>query len=275
VIYRGTDQAYFEVKEELLSPQTFEPLKTSELSILWLLEPAELVINHVIYTAISNEVFFFTEFDQVELKTTSKARFVRFNRPFYCILDHDQEVGCKGLLYFGSASTPHIQLTDKSLEIMERVWPLLLLEMESNDNLQQEMLQMMLKRILILCTRVLKLQEELDELPREELDLIRSFNYLVETHFKKHHDVHAYARLLYKSPKTLSNTFKKVNKPSPSQYIKNRLLAEAKHLLTHSDLSVSEIGYELGYRDVQSFSRFFKAQVNISPLQYRESSLRE
>ena len=275
MIYQGKDQAYFEVKEELLSPQTFEPLKTSELSMLWLLEPAELLINHVSYRATVNEVFFFTEFDQVELKTTSSARFIRFNRPFYCILDHDREVGCKGLLYFGSAHTPHILLEDRSLEIMGRVWPLLLLEMESNDNLQLEMLQMMLKRILILCTRVLKLQESLDELPREELDLIRSFNFLVETHFRKHHDVSAYARLLFKSPKTLSNTFKKVNKPSPSQYIKNRLVTEAKHLLTHSELSISEIGYELGYKDVQSFSRFFKAQEQTSPLQYRESSHRE
>jgi AraC-like DNA-binding protein len=275
VIYQDSDQAYFEVVEEYFSPRTFETLKRSELAVMWVLAPTELRINHVTHQAKINEVFFFTEFDLVELVSSTHARFIRFNRAFYCILDHDHEVGCKGLLYFGSSSTPQIQLVDKSLEVMEKVWPLLLLEMESNDNLQLEMLQMMLKRILILCTRVLKQQESLNEVPTDELDIIRSFNFLVESHFKKHHDVNAYARLLFKSPKTLANTFKKANKPSPSQYIKDRIATEAKHLLAHSDLSISEVGYELGYKDVQSFSRFFRTQTTISPLQYRENPLRE
>lgn len=275
MIYKDSDQVYFEVVEEHFSPRTFETLKRSELAVMWILASTELRINHVSHHAKANEVYFFTEFDLVELVSTTHARFIRFNRAFYCILDHDHEVGCKGLLYFGASSTPQIQLVDKSLEVMEKVWPLLLLEMESNDNLQLEMLQMMLKRILILCTRVLKQQESLNQVPTDELDIIRSFNFLVESNFKKHHDVNAYARLLYKSPKTLANTFKKVNKPSPSQFIKERLITEAKHLLAHSELSISEIGYDLGYKDVQSFSRFFRTHSSMSPLQYRENSSRE
>ena len=35
----------------------------------------------------------------------------QFNREFYCIKDHDQEVSCIGLLFFGDKSTPIVTLS--------------------------------------------------------------------------------------------------------------------------------------------------------------------
>jgi len=77
-----------------------------------------------------------------------------------------------------------------------------------------------------------------------------------------------YAEILHKSPKTLSNLFKKIGSKSPSQYIKDRKMLEARRLLTYTDMTVSEIGYELGFLDVQSFSRFFKKFQGVSPAEY-------
>jgi hypothetical protein len=46
------------------------------------------------------------------------------------------------------------------------------IEMVSKDDLQNDMLQMMLKRLLILCTRVYKEQTELTTLIKKQLDIV-------------------------------------------------------------------------------------------------------
>ena len=141
--------------------------------------------------------------------------------------------------------------------------------MESKDSLQFEMLQMMLKRILILCTRVYRNQINFQVLENGNVDIIRDFNFLVEKHFRDKHNVAEYADLLNKAPKTLSNLFKKIGEKTPLQFIQDRLMLESRRLLRYTDKDISQIGYELGFNDVQSFSRFFKKQEGASPLEFR------
>ena len=146
---------------------------------------------------------------------------------------------------------------------------MLQIEFNSKDNLQLEMLQMMVKRILILCTRIYMLQSNYFQKEESNIDIIREYNYLVETHFKKNHSVSDYADMLNKSPKTLANLFKKAGNRTPLYYIKHRIMLEARRLLTYTDKTISEIGYELGFTDVQVFSRFFKNIEHISPSEFR------
>jgi len=54
------------------------------------------------------------------------------------------------------------------------------------------------------------------------------------------------------------------------QIIQNRIMLEARRLLTYTDKAVSEIAYEIGYDDLQSFSRFFKSREGLSPKDFKE-----
>jgi hypothetical protein len=74
------------------------------------------------------------------------------------------------------------------------------IEMVSKDDLQNDMLQMMLKRLLILCTRVYKEQTELTTFDKA-IDIVREYNHLVESNFKTKHQVADYAEMLNKVPK--------------------------------------------------------------------------
>lgn len=242
----------------------------SSLSVLWFTsDDNELIIDGKEYIFSKNQIIFLTEFHQVDIKKIDDIRFLRFNRSFYCILDHDQEVGCKGILFFGASQLPIIQIPVEAVDQFETLWNMFTIEMESDDNLQIDMLQMMLKRYLILCTRLFKAQEQY---PREnkESDMVREFNFLVEQHFKTKHTVAEYAALLFKSPKTLSNVFSKIGSKTPLQYIQDRKLLEAKRKLRYSDMQIQEIAYDLGYEDLQAFSRFFKKKEGISPSKYKE-----
>lgn len=269
--YTGKGGEYFEVVN--ITADNCDMLNASrpnELSLLWFTsDDNNLIIDAKPQSFNTNDIVCLTEFYNIDITKINSLKLLRFNKPFYCIVNHDSEVGCKGLLYYGSPNLPILKPSVEDLEVLEPVWKLLCLEMDSKDELQLEMLQMMLKRVLILCTRIYKSQNSLDVMEASSTDIIRDFNFLVETHFKQKHGVAEYADLLNKSPKTLSNLFKKIGHKTPLQFIQARLMLEARRLLRYSNKSISEIGYEIGFNDVQSFSRFFKNKEGVSPLDYR------
>jgi AraC family transcriptional activator of pobA len=55
------------------------------------------------------------------------------------------------------------------------------------------------------------------------------------------------------------------------QHIHNKLIEKAKEKLSTTNLSVSEIAYELGFEYPQSFNKLFKTKTDISPLEFRRS----
>ncbi len=266
---KGPTDEYFELR--VLDNNDCEVIKESiesSLSILWFQDDqSELKIDGKSKRFYKNEILFLTEFHKIEINRIGVIQFIRFNRSFFCIIDHDSEIGCKGVLFFGSSNIPVIQIPKSDLRKFESFWKMFLLESEEQDSFQIEMIRTMLKRYVILCTRIYKDQNNL--IHEEETSLIREFNFLVEQHFRDKHKVADYASLLNRSPKTLSNIFQKHSSKSPLQFIQNRKILESKRLLGYSDLQVQEIGYQVGYDDIQSFSRFFKKQTGHSPLSYR------
>lgn len=268
--FSGKNSAFIELDIlEQNACEIFQKNPPSSLTILWFeTDENEFVVDGVTHIFNQNEIVFFTEFHQIEVIKKGRTKLIRFNRPFYCIIDHDVEVSCKGVLFFGASQLPQIKIPTASLEHFEILWKMFQIEMNSVDNLQAGMLQMMLKRYLILCTRLYKEQSDwTDEL--ESSDLVREFNFLVEQHFKTKHSVTEYAELLNRSPKTISNLFSRLNRKSPLQYIQDRKMLEAQRLLSHSDRSIKQISDEIGFEDAQSFSRFFKKQAGLSPTEYR------
>ena len=49
-----------------------------------------------------------------------------------------------------------------------------------------------------------------------------------------------------------------------------KLIDKAKEKLSATELSVSEIAYDLGFEHPQSFSTFFKKRTHMAPLEFRE-----
>jgi AraC-like DNA-binding protein len=83
--------------------------------------------------------------------------------------------------------------------------------------------------------------------------------------------VHHIAQSLNVSPKYLSSLLKVLTGQSTQQHIHEKLIEKAKEKLSTTDLSVSEIAYELGFEHSQSFSKLFKTKTNLSPLEFRQS----
>jgi len=73
------------------------------------------------------------------------------------------------------------------------------------------------------------------------------------------------------SPNYLSDLLKVLTGQSTQQHIHDKLIEKAKEKLSTTDLSVSEIAYELGFEHSQSFSKLFKTKTKLSPSEFRQS----
>lgn len=69
----------------------------------------------------------------------------------------------------------------------------------------------------------------------------------------------------------LRSLLKTLTGKSTQQHIHDKLIEKAKELLSTTNLSVSEIAYELGFEHLQSFSKLFKTKTKQSPMEFRSS----
>lgn len=198
---------------------------------------------------------------------------IQFNREFYCVQDHDHEVSCNGILFNGVLSTPMLRLDAEEQRSFSVLLEVIKEEFSNQDDVQLEMLRTVLKRFIIKCTRLAKLQFADHFISPHELDTVRHFSALVEKHFRTLHKVSDYAELMNKSPKTLSNVFNALGERTPLQIIHERIILEAKKLLLYTDKSSKEISFELNFSDPVQFSRLFKNETRFTPVDFKKSGI--
>jgi len=100
---------------------------------------------------------------------------------------------------------------------------------------------------------------------------IREFETLVEKYFKKYHMVAEYASLLHITANYLNAICTRRKGKAAGEVIRDRIILEAKRLLTHSDKSVTQIAYDLGFEDNSYFGRFFKKYCEMTPAGFRDT----
>jgi AraC family transcriptional regulator, transcriptional activator of pobA len=243
-------------------------------ALVWNRGPAQVAtIDETRFEVPENAFFALNVSHSFRLERSEDAVIWQFNKEFYCIVTHDAEVSCSGLLFYGWRDGAPIFLDERESRSLALLVEVFKDEFDNRDNIQGEMLRVLLKRLIIKLTRLVKAQSAAGALTVSELDTVRQFNLLVENNFKRLHQVQEYANLMFKSPKTLSNLFSKHSDKTPVQVIADRLFLEAKRLMLYTDRSASEIGFELGFDELAHFSRFFKKMAGQSPTEFRRRKI--
>ncbi len=225
-------------------------------------------IDNTPYQLAPNEVASLTPNQKFEFIDGENIIVYQFNSEFYCIKDHDKEVNCMGVLFLASTVVPIFKLNNEEVNKYDFLHDDITQEFLNQDSIQAEMLQLLIKNFIIKSTRLLKKQNINTSLPKQ--DLLKKYNMLVDQHFINEKQVSFYAEKLFKSPKTLSNQFNKLN-TNPLLIIHDRIILETKRLLQYSDLSFKEIAFKLGYNDPSGLSRLFKKQTKSSPSDFRKN----
>lgn len=104
--------------------------------------------------------------------------------------------------------------------------------------------------------------------------LFQQFITLLIRHYKQEHYIEFYARSLSISSSYLSRIIRQTTHKTAAYFINGMLHAEACRLLRHTDRTIQAIADELNFSDQSAFGKFFKANTGLSPLQYRNRSVK-
>ena len=85
------------------------------------------------------------------------------------------------------------------------------------------------------------------------------------------HKVTYYAKLLAISPNHLNRCVHATTGRSAQDFLLEMVILEAKVLLKHTPLSISQIAHKLGKKEHGDFSRLFKIKTGMTPQKYRET----
>lgn len=99
--------------------------------------------------------------------------------------------------------------------------------------------------------------------------LVARFRERIEERFRLREPVGTYAAALNTSETALRLACAKVAGKAPAAMLDQRTLLEARRALLFSDMTITEIGYLVGFDDPAYFSRFFSKNVGQPPRDYR------
>ncbi len=100
--------------------------------------------------------------------------------------------------------------------------------------------------------------------------LYNKFLQYINDHFLESKSVNEYAQKLNVTPNYLSKTIKKFASKNALELINDRIISEAKSLLSYTDSDIAVIAYKFNFSSPTHFGKFFKKQVGITPLGYRK-----
>lgn len=179
--------------------------------------------------------------------------------------------------FFGYAVNEALFLSEKEEAVITDIFLSIQREYHSNiDKFSQNIIISQIELLLNYCERFYQRQfitrkksshQILEKLENKLEDYFNNDN-LIEKGLPTAQNI---ASSLNVSPNYLGSLLKTLTGLTTQQHIHNKLIEKAKERLSTTNLSVSEIAYELGFEHPQSFSKLFKTKTNQSPLEFRAS----
>jgi len=140
---------------------------------------------------------------------------------------------------------------------------------------QHGMLHNLLHNFLLYAEREYRQQAFTELKKNADLDYLLLFREMLEKHYQSEKQVQFYARELLVTEKRLNTATSKTVGKTPKEMIDDRVMLEAKRLLAHTQDTIKEIGYTLGYDEPTNFIKYFKKHKGQTPVEFREQILSE
>jgi AraC family transcriptional activator of pobA len=179
--------------------------------------------------------------------------------------------------FFSYTANEALHLSDKEKETIVTIYKIVEEELNSRiDDFSQDVIISQLELLLNYANRFYKRQfitrkaasnnllEKMEQITDEYFNSEISLRQGLPT-------VQNLAAQLHLSPSYLSDMLRSLTGQNAQQYLHYKIIEKAKEKLSTTELTVSEIAFELGFEHSQSFSKLFKTKTKLSPLKFRQS----
>lgn len=257
--------------EDLKRPPNLQwPHKHSFYEVLWLTSGKSTNVIDYHQTVVEPQTLFFISPGQLHLMSSAqkvKGYSITFTEEFLLLTANNKERLLALSFLDNNYASPSLKLTPAAQIELQAVLQLLEQEVmltEKSPVIIGNLLFAMLNKI----QRIIDGKKE----NHNQANVIRfkKFKSIVENHFKTQKGLPFYAGELLITPHRLNQISKMVSGKTAGEVIRERLLLEAKRLLVHTDLTISEISDDLGFEDISYFSRQFREKELVTPSTYRK-----
>lgn len=182
----------------------------------------------------------------------------------------------KSYEFFSYQINEALFLSDKEEKIIVDLFRNIEKEYQTNiDKFTQELIVAQLELFLIYAERFY--ERQFFTRKKSSHELLERFEQVLAQYFENGNliengipSVKTIAEQMNISPNYLGTLLRIHTQQNTQQHIQSKLIDTAKERLSTTNLSVSEIAYELGFEHPQSFSKLFKQKTNQSPLEFRK-----
>lgn len=140
---------------------------------------------------------------------------------------------------------------------------------KSNDEVQYHILHNLLHNLLLLSERERR-KNGFNQIEKGiDLDKTIEFRNTLENKFRSIKTVSGYASVMSISERKLNKALTAVLGKTAKELIDERIILEAKRMLAHTNYSIKEIGFELGFDEPTNFIKYFRKQEGKTPVEFR------
>lgn len=254
------------------SEEIKRPHRAEFFQILWFQKgsPTHLVDFNAI--KIKPNSLLFVNKNSVQLfdyKAKFKGKAILFTDNFFCKTETDTKFLRSSILFNDLLSVSQINIP-KTTSILETIFHLLETElMNTKDNYQSDLLRNDLQNLLLHCERERRKQGFIELNKDTNLEQTLLFKTLLDDNFVSHKKVSYYCQQMNITPKKLNQATSKIFGKTPKNIIDDRVLLESKRLLAHTNKSIKEIGFSLGFEEPTNFIKYFKKHTDKTPVEFR------
>ncbi|MDM1071448.1 AraC family transcriptional regulator [Empedobacter brevis] len=225
-------------------------------------EPIEVKTHHILFISRG-------QIHAFDPKETYDGKALIFTEDFFCKSEKDRRFLQETPLFDNNFHQSYYKinnnfnrLNDLFSEIFEEL-------KHFPDRNQGDILHNLLSRILLLSEREIEEQIGIKKVPSSTDRLSVKFRKEVNNHFRTSKKTVIYADMLHVSVRRLQLATSSTFNQTPKEIINDRILLEAKRMLSYDELSVKEIANYLGFEESTNFNKFFKLKLGITPREFK------
>ncbi|GGH64361.1 AraC-like DNA-binding protein [Filimonas zeae] len=245
----------------------YDPARKDFFEVLWLQDEYPLHKTTAELAAVKGQWIYLMPPYRVHQLNKAGKKGILFSFKRELLEEQDKDFALDVFRVFNlSGEFTIMQLTSDMVERLTKVYDLLAAEYRDNSG-NIAMIKSLLKVFLL---HLIKMKKE--EFTTLDINQKRAYEFLLllEDNYINERSVQFYADKLGLSTKRLNQVLKEVLNETSTQLLHDRLILEAKRQIIHSENSVKEIAWLLGFKDRPYFSRFFKVHTGQTPEAFQQ-----